>query len=544
MIKKYFFIIITFISSLSTIAQTEWWSKTVKEDSQNFYYVGISEGQYNLQKAMKEAYNEALKEAVKHNFGFNQRYVESFYSTLERSELNEEVWIKHDEIHIKGIVPTRQYVTKNNNKYLVYREIKYSKYQIQKERSRLAKIKKNQSVTQKYKLEGEILGQLTVRTKPNEASLIITDKKGKHQINGTSDAIFLLPIGEYHIMASSPGHTPKEKNIVVSGKKRNIFFKLDPTFGTANLKITPKDALITIDGMPVKNDRLRLQTQKDYQLRISHKDYYQQEETISLNANEKITINKKLNPRPSYLNIISTPQGAKVYVNDKYAGKTPLLNYQTKPGLNKVTLKKYKYEESTKDIQVDANSRSKPLNFNLKYENKKNKAINLLKGDYTLSYNPLTYRDSDLKINLLPFGIDYFLYNNISLGLELQYYINIGENKNKNQYGREETQDYQSTDFLLSAKARYFFDINQIKVGVGPDLNQRKYKKENQGSAYTSNDEVLYEANTTSIGLGAELRIPFTKKKENNFGYKIDTRFTDLGDSESFRSSLGIYWSY
>ena len=164
--KQIFILLICLFPQL-VFAQNQWWQNTVRSDLSSFYYVGISDGQSNLQKAMTESYNEALKEAVKHQFGFNQKFVESFYSTLTSSELNQELFLKQDDIEIRGVRPGRHKVSKTNGKYLVYREIIYSRNAVGREKKRLLLLKQKIKPIQKYSISGSNIGKLHLRSIPD-----------------------------------------------------------------------------------------------------------------------------------------------------------------------------------------------------------------------------------------------------------------------------------------------------------------------------------------------------------------------------------------
>ena len=85
--------------SLAYSNDISWWSKVYRKSGSKSYYTGMAQHKV-LSIATKNAYQEAVKEAVRHNFGFNQKYIESFYSTISETKMVEETFLRTDNIQL------------------------------------------------------------------------------------------------------------------------------------------------------------------------------------------------------------------------------------------------------------------------------------------------------------------------------------------------------------------------------------------------------------------------------------------------------------
>ncbi len=194
----------------------EWTSKTFIETPIDHYYVGVSDGRKSLTKAREEAYLEAVKEAVRHNFGFNQKLVANFHANLNKIEHNESLLIHQDEINLKGITPVKEYFERNKDgSYKLWRQIKYPKSFIAIEAKRLKDAKP---------LEGIV----NFITTPTGAEIYIENKKiGQTPLLG----VRYMP-GNFNVRYELKGYFNEKQTIVVRSNQntpaRNIYLTKIP----------------------------------------------------------------------------------------------------------------------------------------------------------------------------------------------------------------------------------------------------------------------------------------------------------------------------
>lgn len=545
-------LILLFFTKLS-FGGEKWWTQTVRSDYKNFYYVGISDGQTNLQNAMTEAYNEALKEAVRHQYGFNNKVVESFYSTLKSTELNQEMFLEQENVEIKGVQPGRQHVLKIKGKYLVHREIIYSKRSINKERARLKRMKQKRMPKQRYSIPGKNNGKLLITTFPTQAEVVLTSENGKIQMSGSSNAEFSIPLGNYDLMVNKEGHSPYTGEVLVTGNQNTRNIKLKPNFGTLKFDVEPSNALITVDGRPVRGRKIKLQTHRDYEIRVTHEDYYTSSEAVSLSVNEDFTLKKELRPRPAKITIHSNPQKAKVYINDKRVGITPLRNFELPPGKHEIVVKKDKYISKYETIRVKANTRPKPLIFKMKFgKDKPRRTLASFKlpkfkctktKEFSLaSYIPLSTHGSDLKFNLVPMGFENRICKNFSWGMDFTWHYDVDTVEDDYSDGRYYSggTETDTNDVLISLKYRYyFFKHGRYELGTGPEFNHHYISIEEYVNYQYTN---ITKTKRNTLGYGFTLLKRPTKVHRT--GHQFDLRQIEIGDGASFRLSWALNWEF
>ncbi|WP_461864918.1 protein kinase domain-containing protein, partial [Thermococcus sp.] len=127
-------------------------------------------------------------------------------------------------------------------------------------------------------------------------------------------------------------------------------------YGPATLEINsdPSGANVYIDGnyngITPLNTNL---TPGTYKIKLTKQDYKNYTTTVTINPGESKTISATLTPAFGYLSVDSTPQGAKVYIDDSYAGDTPLKDYKLSTGEHTVKVVRDGYEEFTKTVTVN-----------------------------------------------------------------------------------------------------------------------------------------------------------------------------------------------
>ena len=77
--------LIIFLAGASASAGDKWYNRSFFKKGSNYHYVGVSSASSDLQKARRDAYNDAVSEAIKHNFGFNQTLLQNIYGTVEET---------------------------------------------------------------------------------------------------------------------------------------------------------------------------------------------------------------------------------------------------------------------------------------------------------------------------------------------------------------------------------------------------------------------------------------------------------------------------
>lgn len=215
-IKLFVILLLWFANLCRASERPAWTSITFVGTPLDHFYVGVSDGRKSLTKAREEAYLEAVKEAVRHNYGFNQKLVANFHANLNKIEHNESLLIHQDEINLKGITPVKEYFERNKDgSYKLWRQIKYPKNFIAIEQKRLKEAKP---------LEGIV----NFITTPTGADVYVENKKlGKTPLLG----VRYMP-GNFNVRYELKGYFTEKQNIVVRSNQntpaRNIYLNKIP----------------------------------------------------------------------------------------------------------------------------------------------------------------------------------------------------------------------------------------------------------------------------------------------------------------------------
>ena len=257
-----------------------------------------------------------------------------------------------------------------------------------------------------------ITGKLDITTKPYGATIIIDGK----QYGSTPNTVKDLIIGNHHLKLKKDGYVTFEKEIKIEQSKLLSIIETLSTSIDVEIISIPSNAGIYINNSYKGKTPLKLNLDKgEYQIRLEKEGYkaWQSNEKIS-SSNQDIEVN--LEKEKYTLKISSSPNNAKVYINDTYKGKTPLKvdliasNYL-------ITVSKDKYQSERRNIDFNKDmDQDYTLN---KVKNRKThdyKSIGVLGISYT--QKNLDYQIPSVGINL---GWSYNKIPNFFTGFGYQY---------------------------------------------------------------------------------------------------------------------------
>lgn len=123
-----------------------------------------------------------------------------------------------------------------------------------------------------------------------------------------------------------------------------------------NIKVTPPDATIIVDGVYCANGKANLVIGEAHSLVVSHDLYHTEERVIFSSADEKLSYEVNLAPAYGWLYIESEPEnGAIILINGKKKGTTPFKSDTLPNGEYEVTLLKEMFETTEKTVYVRDN---------------------------------------------------------------------------------------------------------------------------------------------------------------------------------------------
>ncbi len=119
------------------------------------------------------------------------------------------------------------------------------------------------------------------------------------------------------------------------------------------INVTPKDALINVDGKLCPTGKVNLTIDEPHHLEVSHKLYHTYESEIYASETEKLQYDVNLAPAHGWLKIDSKPEsGAILLIDGERKGVTPYTSEAITSGEHEVTLMMDMFESSTFTIVV------------------------------------------------------------------------------------------------------------------------------------------------------------------------------------------------
>ena len=163
-----------------------------------------------------------------------------------------------------------------------------------------------------------------------------------------------VKIGKYTLEVKKEGYEDYKKEVTIErGKETVIIANLETSTGSLIVKTDPDGATVFVDGKnygltPIEIKDLEI---GDHEIVISKEGYAQIIKKIDIRK-ETVTIEEILIEAISEIFINTNPKGAKVIINGKEMGVTPLTLKDINPGRYIITFKAIGYEEMTKSIEV------------------------------------------------------------------------------------------------------------------------------------------------------------------------------------------------
>lgn len=360
------FIFILILISFSTLAYSDWYSTPFSEDSENQYWVGMSNPQTTEKEALAEAYNEAIKEAIKYNFGFNQKLVESFYQTLNKTESQQESSISTTTILVKKVKPINQLVKENNEKFIAYKKIAYPKNEINQEIARLKDIKTETVINDTMVAEdqNQTLSQIKINTSPSFAKVTLVNKETKKTYFSTTNAKMIVPTGSYKLELSKLGFKTVSYDYIVGLSNKDSNFPLEQSLSQLYIDVLPKDSSIKINNKEYANNTNNEFKAGTYQVEITHPNYLKTTFEYIISSSEDNNLKHSLTPKNSLIHITTEPEDAKVYLNGNYIGQSPIHGTDIQSEQIEISIVKKGYDLKSNVVSINPN-KNNIFNFQL-----------------------------------------------------------------------------------------------------------------------------------------------------------------------------------
>ena len=282
-----------------------------------------------------------------------------------------------------------------------------------------------------YRMNAELNYLHTIVVSSNVAN---ADVYIDNEFKGRTGGDFTLTVDKVlpgpHKIKVQEGQLVSEKEVEVSGS--NIFFRAEivrqaTKAPSVTISVFPRNATVSIGGtiLPVNSDGIvkPLLLSGSYQYVVSAKDYHEERGTIVV-RNDDVDKSIRLRPAFGFLTIPASGNlaDAKVYIDDKFIGTTPISEYQLVSNTYGVRIVKDKYKTLEGQVVISdeltteyaptlaANFANVTLNVdnncaiyvNGEYKGTSSWRGDLLSGSYTLEARKENHRTTTMKIYVVP----------------------------------------------------------------------------------------------------------------------------------------------
>ena len=220
---------------------------------------------------------------------------------------------------------------------------------------RTVDVRANETVAVELALD-PILGLVLIHSTPTGADVQIDGAfRGKTPLLVTD-----LQIGRYRVQLASPGHASREVELIV---KDRVPVKLDVSLlSTASglaIGSEPSGAVLTVDGIGKGTTPSTLDdvAAGDHVIEVTMDGYEPFRQTVRTQAGRSESVSVVLKAIPSEIQILTTPAGADVYIENQLRGQSPLTLRDLKAGHYRVRVQMEGYDIMARDISIERGQR-------------------------------------------------------------------------------------------------------------------------------------------------------------------------------------------
>ena len=208
-----------------------------------------------------------------------------------------------------------------------------------------------------------LTGLVLLQTVPEGADIEISGaNRGKAPLLITD-----LSPGRYRLKASAAGYLSQDVEFEVENRiPQKVLVSLASDSATLTIRSQPGGASVKVNGLtksvtPCMLDRLPA---GDTEVVVSLQDFEVYRSVVKLKANEEQALDINLKAFPCTLSVISTPVGAKVFVDDALKGQTPATLEGMSAGSHSLRAEMDGYEPETRTVELK-NAEKKVEEFQL-----------------------------------------------------------------------------------------------------------------------------------------------------------------------------------
>ncbi|MBO4287758.1 MAG: PEGA domain-containing protein [Kiritimatiellae bacterium] len=176
-----------------------------------------------------------------------------------------------------------------------------------------------------------------------------------------------LASGEHRLSVSAAGYLPKEIRVTLNGRiplRQTVQLQSDS--GTLDVTSQPSGAEVRVNGIARGKTPCRVTRIPGGKATVElvAEGFQRYSHDISLSPGEVQALNASLSPLPGTLQIVSIPDGGRVYLEDEYKGTTPCSFSNLKPGTYHIRVDRAGCDSVARDVTL-ANGASLTEEFRL-----------------------------------------------------------------------------------------------------------------------------------------------------------------------------------
>jgi len=210
-------------------------------------------------------------------------------------------------------------------------------------------------------------GELEVRSEPSGAKVFLDG----NEMGETPIVLSDIWSGQYTVRVVKDGYASHEEQVEIKGSDRKaitvplrrvveIPVELKAKAGELAIQTDPSGASIYVDGRsvgvsPYEGKALPPGT---FRVRLAKEGYESWEKEVAVEIAKRVEILAYLKPIDGSLEILSEPSGAKVSMNGKEIGETPLTVSRVQPGEHVIRIVKEEYASYEERMNVKGTNRT------------------------------------------------------------------------------------------------------------------------------------------------------------------------------------------
>jgi hypothetical protein len=197
-------------------------------------------------------------------------------------------------------------------------------------------------------------GVLIVEVSESDADVRV----GRRRLGKSPVSASLIEPGEHELKVTKAGYQEQTRNIrIAPGDTSKAFFDLEPLsspHGFITLRVSEDDAQVILDWKTIGTTPLPVSAVEpgNHRIEVKKGGFKDRKETFSVTQGDTVALELVLKSKFGALTVTSEPESARVLVDRKFVGISPLCEVSVSEGRRVVAVEKDGYQRWTQSIDV------------------------------------------------------------------------------------------------------------------------------------------------------------------------------------------------